>query len=327
MSFSLLLSRDHDGRRLDRTLRSVWPELPLSAIMRALRKGEVRVDSVRVREPGSRVHAGQEIYVPWEAPGARPAVVRHGSVPVLWRSPGSMVVNKPADLLVQPDVKGGDSVVTRVWSMLEGPSGLPSAEGPGFAPAAVHRLDRNTTGALIVALRGDVLRALETLFRERRVGKRYLAVVSGRPPEEAEIDAPLLKDAEANRVQVSPQGKSALTRCRCLARDGELALVSLELLTGRTHQARVHMAHIGCPILGDRKYGDFEANRRWRTALRRPLLHAFELSFPDGLTSPLEELAGRAFRAPLPRDMGSLAEARGWNLDVLKEEQRWKKRF
>ena len=76
MSFSLRLSQDHDGRRLDRTLRSVWPELPLSAIMRAIRKGEVRLDSIRARDPGARVQGGQELWVPWEAPGGRPVVPR-----------------------------------------------------------------------------------------------------------------------------------------------------------------------------------------------------------------------------------------------------------
>ena len=311
MSFSLRLSQDHDGRRLDRMLRSVWPELPLSAIMRAIRKGEVRLDSTRAREPGARVRGGQELWVPWEAPGERPAVPRRGAVPILWRGGCALVVNKPADLLVQPDVKDGDSVVTRVWSML----GTAEGGSPGFAPAAVHRLDRNTTGVLIVALRGDALRALEDAFRERLAGKRYLAIVVGRPSRELEeIDAPLLKDSEANVVRVSPEGKSARTRCRCLASDGGLSLVELELLTGRTHQARVHLAHVGCPILGDRKYGDFEANRLWRAAARRPLLHALELSFPDGLSPVLRELAGRSFRAPVPKDMRAIAVDRGWTL-------------
>lgn len=315
MSFSLRLSADHDGRRLDRTIRSIWPALPLSALMRALRKGEVRLDSVRVREPGARVSAGQELYVPWEPPGSAPqrqtgAAPRRTGLPVIWRGDGAMVINKPAGLLVQPDTKGGDSVITRVRNMV-------CAEGaesvPGFAPSAVHRLDRNTTGALIVALKGDWLRALEHVFKERLVKKRYLAVVSGRAPDEIEIDAPLLKDAEANTVTVSREGKSALTRCRRLTSlDGEpislpngMSLVSIELLTGRTHQARVHTAHIGCPIIGDRKYGDFEANRRHKN-VKRPLLHAFELEFPDGLPAPLGGLAGRTFRADVPDDISAL---------------------
>ena len=371
MSYNFTLTRDHDGRRLDRTLRSLWPEVPLSAIMRALRKGEVRLDSARVREPGTRLSAGQVLTVPWEAPGTESrqterAVCR--PIPILWRGEGTLIVTKPADLLVQPDTKGGDSVITRVWGLMEREApariagSLPNAETKPH-PAAVHRLDRNTTGVLAVALRGDALRALEVLFKERRVSKRYLAIVVGNaldkfkslgsarggfrgafPPEfqSVEIDAPLFKDAEANIVCVSREGKPARTRCRCLASDGELSLVEVGLLTGRTHQARVHLAHIGCPILGDRKYGDFEANRQWKT-VHRPLLHAYELAFPDDLppalsgpprgwtprsdtadqpdaTFPagpckpgcLAELSGRTFRAPLPLDMRKIIDSRGW---------------
>ncbi len=331
MSYNFTLTRDHDGRRLDRTLRSLWPQVPLSAIMRALRKGEVRVDSVRVREPGTSLCAGQTLTVPWEAPGTRQSsgnpVRRSASVPLIWRGEGTLIVNKPANLLVQPDVKGGDSVITRVWAMME-------REGETLDgvtrthPAAVHRLDRNTTGVLAVALRGDALRALEDLFRERRVKKRYLAVIVGRVPDRfraqsgvCEINAPLLKDAEANTVRVSREGKTALTRCHFLAGDGELSLVSVELLTGRTHQARVHLAYMGCPILGDRKYGDFEANRRWKS-VRRPLLHAFELSFPlpGGLPPVLSELAGQTFHAPLPPDMQKIIGGRGWECEEIAGE-------
>ncbi|MBQ9565134.1 MAG: RluA family pseudouridine synthase [Synergistaceae bacterium] len=325
MSFSLRLSRDHDGRRLDRTLRSIWPAVPLSAIMRALRKGEIRLDSARVREPGTRVLAGQELVVPWEAPGERGEKIfirRYAPIPVLWKGESAIIVNKPEDLLVQPDVKGGDSVITRVWNqigVLDDPT-IPR-------PAAAHRLDRNTTGALVVALRGDALRALEALFKARKVKKRYLAIVEGCAPDFLNIEAPLLKDAEANTVRVakiSEGARPALTRCSRLTGDDEtaaddmLSLVSVELVTGRTHQARVHLAHIGCPILGDRKYGDFIINRRWKN-VHRPLLHAFELRFPEEVPPVLSELAGRTFRAPVPLDMRTIIERRDWEVPELTE--------
>jgi 23S rRNA pseudouridine955/2504/2580 synthase len=209
------------------------------------------------------------------------------------------MVNKPAGLLAQPDVKGGDSVVTRVWSMF-------GVGGPGFSPAAAHRLDRNTTGVLAVALTGDALRELERLFRERLVTKRYLAVVAGLLPKMGMVDIPLLKDEAAGIVRADRSGKTAGTRYERLAADESLSLslVSIELLTGRTHQARVHMACIGCPILGDGKYGNIEANRRWKREAKRPLLHSAELGFPDGLTGALSELSGRTFTAPYPDDIG-----------------------
>jgi 23S rRNA pseudouridine955/2504/2580 synthase len=300
MSYKISVSEDHDGRRLDRALRSVWPALPLSAIMRALRKGEVRLDGARAREGSARIHAGQELYVPWEAPDAETPVRNWGAVPILWRGGGVLIVNKPANILVQPDVKGGDSVVTRVWSMF-------GTGGPGFSPAAAHRLDRNTTGALAVALTGEALRELERFFRERLVTKRYLAVTSGVPPKKGAVDVPLLKDEAAGIVRAAKNGKTALTRYERLAANGELALslVSIELLTGRTHQARAHLAYAGFPILGDGKYGNIEANRRWRREAKRPLLHAFELGFPDIPSGPLAELSGKTFSPPPPDDIGA----------------------
>jgi 23S rRNA pseudouridine955/2504/2580 synthase len=303
MSCKVIVTQDHNGRRLDRTIRSIWPALPLSAIMRAIRRGEVRLDAVRAKDAGLRVCGGQELYVPWEEPELHGKIPRWGAVPILWRGENVVVIDKPANLLVQPDVKGGDSVVTRIWSMF-------GAGGPGFSAAAAHRLDRNTTGALVVALSGEALRELERLFEKRLVTKRYLAVVVGALPEEGLIDAPLLKDELRNFVRVGG-GKTARTRYRCLATDGELSLASVELLTGRTHQARVHLAHIGCPILGDRKYGNIEVNRRRHAEARRPLLHAYELGFPRDLTEPLLELSSKTFRAPPPEDMNGLMKLLG----------------
>jgi 23S rRNA pseudouridine955/2504/2580 synthase len=309
MSCKIIVTEDHDGRRLDRIIRSIWPALPLSAIMRAIRKGEVRLDAVRAKDAGLRVSSGQELYVPWEEPGAhRKAPLRHwGTVPVLWRGKNVVVIDKPANLLVQPDVKGGDSVVTRVWSMF-GSGDL------GFSPAAAHRLDRNTTGALAVALSGEALRGLERLFRERLVVKRYLAVVVGTLPEKGTIDVPLLKDELSNWVRVG-DGKTAKTRYRRLFTDGELSLASIELLTGRTHQARAHLAHIGHPILGDRKYGNIEINRRWRAAAGRPLLHAHELGFPGELPEALFDLEGKTFKADPPQDMAALLDKQSWQVN------------
>ena len=111
-------------------------------------------------------------------------------------------------------------------------------------------------------------------------------------------------------VTVSENGQPAKTLCTCLANDGKFSLVRLELLTGRTHQARVHMAHIKHPILGDRKYGDFHLNRSMKN-ITRPMLHAYELAFPENLDSSLAEIAGRTFRADIPEDMRAFIEARG----------------
>lgn len=307
MSYTLRLSQDHDGRRLDRTLRSIWKNVSLGEIMKAIRVGDVRINSKRVREGSVHVTAGDELSVPWAL--NQEAKITHkaswGKIRVIFQGTNTLIVNKPSGMLVQPDEPDGDSVISRVWAMTG-----------SRTPAAVHRLDRNTTGVLAVALHGDALRALEDLFRNRLVRKFYLAVVVGVVPKDIMIDAPLLKDSEHNTVSVSPEeGQKALTHCECLAHDRQYSLVRLELLTGRTHQARVHMAHIHHPILGDRKYGDFHANRNMKT-VSRPLLHAYELTFPEGLNASLQEIDRQTFRAEVPEDMKAFIASRGWSYEA-----------
>ena len=300
MSYTLRLTQDHDDRRLDRTIRSLWKWVTLGEIMKSIRKGEVRVNGVKVRDVGVHVHTGDELCVPWPLKEDG-RVIPHtswGKIRVIFQGKNVLIVNKPSGMLVQPNEAGGDSVISRVWGVMGTKT-----------PAAVHRLDRNTTGVLAVALHGDALRALEALFKARQVRKFYMALCVGKVPQEIMIDAPLLKDAENNLVSVSDDGQPAKTLCTCLATDGKFSLVRLELLTGRTHQARVHMAHIKHPILGDRKYGDFHVNRDMKT-ITRPMLHAYELEFPENVDTSLHEVAGKTFRADIPDDMRAFIETR-----------------
>ena len=297
MSYIIQISQDDNDRRLDRILRGLFKHVTLGEIMKSIRKGEVRVNSKRVKEPGTRIFAGDELAVKWsledEENEDEDKIFTHnswGKIKILFHGENVLILNKPAGILVQPDEPGGDSVISRVWAMTKSKT-----------PAAVHRLDRNTTGVLAVALHGEALRALEELFKNRSIRKFYLAVVTGQAPEEITIDAPLLKDSENNLVKVSEEGLNAVTKCKRIATDGILSLVKLELLTGRTHQARVHMAHIKHPILGDRKYGDFSMNKKFKH-VARPLLHAHELVFPDNLHTSLKEIEGKNFIAPVPDD-------------------------
>ena len=299
MSYTLNVSNDDDGRRLDRFLRTTFKNVTLGEIMKSIRKGEVRINGTRVRDGSTHISAGDELTVKWEKGEVIiPKSAGLGKIKVIHHGRNVMIVNKPSGILVQPDEPNGDSVITRIWSFLG-----------TRTPAAVHRLDRNTTGVLAVALHGDALRALEALFKARRVRKIYMAVLVGKVQDEITVDAPLLKDAENNIVKVSPDGMRAVSKITCLSTDGEYSLARIELLTGRTHQARVHAAHIGHPILGDRKYGDFHANRVM-SMVKRPLLHAYELGFPEDIDDSLEEISGRNFVAELPDDMKDFTEKR-----------------
>jgi 23S rRNA pseudouridine955/2504/2580 synthase len=274
--------------------------------MRALRQKRIRLDG-RPCSPSDRALAGQTLDVPFDggaasvssAPGpslskARPAAP---FPEILYEDRSHLILNKPANLPVQPDRPDGDSLILRVWERYPG-----SAD---FRPAPVHRLDRNVTGAVWIALRGPALRLAAELVRERRLGKTYWAVVAGIPPGRGEIGLPLLKDSGTNQVRVDPAGRPALTRYRTLMRWTGGALLELELVTGRPHQARIHCAASGFPLAGDRKYAPLPV----ALLARRPLLHARRLTFPDD--PRLEGLSRVALEAPIPEDLADYLRKRG----------------
>ena len=212
-----------------------------------------------------------------------------GRIKIIYQSQDLLILNKPAGLLVQPDVKNGDSVITRVKDVFNN-------------AYAVHRLDRNTTGVLIVALHGDTLRKLEDFFRLRTVEKYYIAVVSGDFPDELTIDAPLKKNADKVEVDYK-DGLKALSICKKLAGNSKYSLVMVNLKTGRTHQARVHLAYSGYPIIGDTKYG-------FSKIYKRPLLHAYKLVFPTDF------LDSGSFTAPLPDDIKNFINSQKWHVSL-----------
>ena len=285
------ITKDQAGRRLDRLLRSLWPQVPLGAVMKALRKGEVRLDAKKAA-PDTRLAEGQFLQVPWddERPERQTAAggPQYPPLDTVYRDDYVWIVNKPAGLLTQPDEKGGDSLITRVLAEL-------AWTRTDFRPSTVQRLDRNTSGVVLTALTGEAQRQLSELIRERRLRKVYRAVAAGEVPESGEIDLPLLKDPETNMVKVDKTGQQALSRYRRLGAGEGWSAAEVELITGRPHQVRVHLAAIGHPLLGDRKYGSGEG-------ARRPLLHAYSVTFPDDLRLP-QNLRGRSFAAPLPEDM------------------------
>ena len=175
MGAELKISADNDGRRVDRVLRTLWPQVPLGAIMKAVRTGEVRLDGKKTKAD-ARLEEGQLLYVPWEeeaggqkTDGGAEKTAKKPPLETLYRDDYLWVVNKPAGLLTQPDIKGGDSLITRALAEL----GWSRSD---YRPATVQRLDRNTTGAVIIALTGAAQRHLAELIREHKIRKLYHAV-------------------------------------------------------------------------------------------------------------------------------------------------------
>ncbi|MBI4755126.1 MAG: RluA family pseudouridine synthase [Betaproteobacteria bacterium] len=282
------------GQRIDNFLVRLCKGVPKSHIYRVLRSGEVRVNSRRVA-PDYRLQSGDEVRVPpmrMAAPeSGRKAPGR--SFPVLFEDDHLLVIDKPAGVAVH----GGSGVSFGVIEQLR------TARPEERFLELAHRLDRETSGVLVLAKTRRALLSLHGQLREGGAHKSYLALVQGRwTSPQRDVRLPLHKyvsESGERRVVVAAEGKESRSMVRLLARWSSASLVEVELMTGRTHQIRVHLAHLGYPIRGDDKYGDFAWNRQLqREGLKRMFLHAARMRLRHPVTGAMLEV-----KAPLPKDL------------------------
>lgn len=289
---------DSAGQRIDNYLTKRLKGVPKSHIYRILRSGEVRVNSGRVK-PEYRLEEGDRVRLPPVRTASRGRDASRApapwQAPVVYEDDALLVIDKPAGIAVH----GGSGISHGIVERLR--AGRPQAP---FLELA-HRLDRETSGVLILAKRRSALLALHRQLREGRMEKRYLVLVKGRWRDvKRSVKLPLRKRTSGSgerRVGVSDEGLPAHTVFHLQRVWRDYSLLQAELKTGRTHQIRVHLAHLGFPVAGDDKYGDFALNRSLaRQGLKRMFLHASMavIEHPrSGATLTLE--------APLPADLKS----------------------
>ena len=289
------------GQRIDNFLLRVLKGVPKSHVYRILRSGEVRLNRRRVR-PDARLAVGDDLRIPPVRTGApaelsRGAAVPRVALPILYEDEALIAFDKPAGLAVH----GGSGVSFGLIERLR--AARPQAR---FLELA-HRLDRDTSGVLLVAKTRPALLALHATLREGRADKRYLVLVKGRWRDaKRRVELPLAKfvtGAGQRQVRVEEGGRLARTvfhrRRVWAAAVPPVSLLEAELATGRTHQIRVHLAHLGFPLAGDNKYGDYAWNRALvRSGLKRMFLHAWRLSLPHPTESRALNL-----EAPVPPDL------------------------
>ncbi len=289
------VTADDVGRRLDNFLLSRLKGVPRSRVYRMIRSGEVRVNGGRAR-PDKRVALDDQVRIP---PLRQPQAQRPAGTPadkltwlaerILYEDRDLLVLDKPAGLAVH----GGSGVSWGAIELLR----QARPQTPGLE--LVHRLDRETSGCLLVAKRRPALRNLHEQFREGSVRKHYQTLLCGRfKGKERLIDAPLLthrRRGGERHVCVDEAGKTARSRFTPYKRYRALSLVDVLLETGRTHQIRVHAAHVGHPVAGDARYGSHDDVAQRRFGLQRLFLHAIALSFD----SPRD---GRLLRVDCPLD-------------------------
>jgi len=288
------IDQEQAGQRIDNFLRRELPGVPKGRLYRLLRRGEVRVNGGRIRAE-YKLQEGDEVRVPparIRAPGDAPSAGLAARIVdrVLYEDKRLLVIDKPTGVAVH----GGSGISHGVIELLR------HARPELRDLSLVHRLDRETSGCLVLAKRRSALRELHARFRDGVVEKNYLGLAVGDwQLGEQLIDKPLLvqhRKGGERHVVVSSGGKPAQTRVQLSRTFGKYSLLQCSPLTGRTHQIRVHLQFLGFPLAGDERYGDEEENRRARKfGLSRLFLHAQSIAFPDDsgnelhFTSPLAE--------------------------------------
>ncbi|MBL8540438.1 MAG: RluA family pseudouridine synthase [Betaproteobacteria bacterium] len=300
-------------QRIDNYLSRLLKGVPRSHVYRILRSGEVRVNSRRV-DATYRLKPGDQVRVPPVRTAVRAETTTAGPVPsrlvppTLFEDDWLLAVDKPSGLAVH----GGSGVARGVIELLRQTGRTPFLE-------LVHRLDRETSGVLLLAKKRGALTRLHELLRAGQVEKRYLVFVRGRWRDaRRRVSLPLHKFVTAageRRVSVRADGQESDTVFTLIERLGDFSLLEAQLGTGRTHQIRVQLSHLGYPVAGDDKYGDFELNRELtRTGLKRMFLHAWRLAFEHPMTAAPVDLT-----AALPPDLQRFLQAQGASSPIVAE--------
>ncbi len=297
-----------EPQRLDRFLAAALPQHSRARLQNLIKDGQLKVNNRVVTKSGLSLEGGEQIELFVPAPMATELVPENIPLVIVFENKDVIVVNKPAGLVVHP--AAGHAHGTLIHAVL---AHAPEIEGVGGErrPGLVHRLDKDTSGLIVLAKNELAQRSLQDQFQSREVKKTYIALVEGHPPSaNGRVDATIGRDPRERKrmaVVTPAKGRDAFSEYKTLEKFPEHTLLEVSPRTGRTHQIRVHMAFIGCPVVGDKVYGH---KRKPALPLNRHFLHAAKLS----LLLPGDE-QNSTFEAPLPADLQKV-------LDTLRVRQR-----
>jgi 23S rRNA pseudouridine1911/1915/1917 synthase len=298
-----VIQNEEIGQRLDRYLTALVPDISRTSIQQIIAEGGVLVNG-RTSKAGYALREGDEIRAYHMVYPNRPAHFQPQNFPldILYEDDDLLVINKAAGMVVHP--AAGHQNDTLVNALLARYPQL-RAQKDDVRPGIVHRLDKDTSGLLIIAKNIQTQAALIEMLKQHRIVKRYLALVEGvLTLDHGSIDAPIGRDSR-NRQQmtITATGRESRTHFRVLERFARHTLLLLELETGRTHQIRVHLKAIGHPVVGDSVYGSTRSHHK--PALRHQFLHAYQLKFQHPTTGAVVEI-----EAPLPADLQAVLDAK-----------------
>lgn len=320
--FEIRLNENEAGQRADRFLRKYLKEYSLGDIYKLFRTNKVKLNGKRVKE-NQMLKEGDLLQLYIEKPEraakiAIPLAKPAGSIDLIYEDANIIIADKPAGLLTHPDKPGDtDTLLDRALYHIYGEK--EAGESRTFSPAVCNRLDRNTSGIVIIAKNYKTLKAVNHSIRERGIRKLYLCIAAGKTDKNGEIKGFLEKDRDRNIVSVKENGtgdgKQIHTIFRTLAVSESIrelgrqfSLLEAELVTGRSHQIRAHFAYLGHPLAGDVKYGDKTINEyfRKRYGLKHQFLHAHKVAFEE-VHEDISYLKGRSFHCNLDQTAAMMA--------------------
>jgi 23S rRNA pseudouridine955/2504/2580 synthase len=298
---TIIIAELQTGKKIDKIIKETFPQMPVSALFKAFRKKDIKVNGIRVKDDYIVAFGDKlEIFIVDEILDGTPLEQKNKqnkSFSVLYEDKNILIVNKDQGIPVHPDKEQAtNTLIDQVQNYLQQKEEYNPLKPSSFTPALCHRLDRNTSGLVIIAKNNESLKILLSKIKNREIKKFYQCLVSGKMENnQAELKAFLYKQEKKSRVFVddkkSKDAVEIITKYKVLSFENDISLLEVELVTGRTHQIRAHLAHIGHPIIGDGKYGTNTINRKF--AAKRQALCAYKIVFDFYDAGMLNYLKGR----------------------------------